>query len=517
MGSRENDVAQQRTSEDNERFTVNRAEISRVASQLQNMLGIRRGAGQNDTESSSNPIALAASLATGSRDQFLNSVVRERYEAYVKDLMDNSPRILLVGDTSLGKSNLVNIVFGFHPEETGEGAEVRHGGRPCTQNFHEYGPTEAAPVRIIDSKGVEKLSVQEQMNELRSYISDACASRNHLEFVHLVWYFVGERWQDGDKMIVTELQTKCAVVLVLSKCDQRSKEGIANMKEAILADIPDIDIAECGDPRGTRNWIPESCPDGHGPDWIEVSMRTKTWRCVYETTSVPIATAAAVGGDAGEIAVQCGLCGDDSPFGHKELVRMSRELLPKFCRQSFLTAQRVDMNQKHVRAAAVIAGFTASAAGVGAVPVPFADLPVLLAMEATMGASLMAVYGVPLSTMDSGQLVQLHSGIIGVGGAVGYMSAQVLKSIPGLNVAGSSIDMIVAGTAVMTLGISLSVVLTRYITADTPGAEDIKTLIVNVAKKLDVGAIVRSLIQGHGTSQDVEQQIASAIEDNARR
>lgn len=413
-----------------------------------------------------------------------------------------------------GKSNCVNVVFGFHPDSAGGGgggsawAEVRAGGRPCTQSFAEYGPTDFAPVRVIDSKGVEKMTVQQQMAELRGYIRAASGERDVLRHVHLVWYFVGERWQEADLFLVRELAAITGVIVVLSKRDQRTDEAADNLRAAVRADLGDaVPVAEVGDPRGTRNWIPDDCGEGHGEEWIDVSLRSRTWQCVKEV---------GVALESGD-PILCGRRGDDSPFGHCGLVRASIDLLPKVCRQSFLTAQRVDMGAKHARAAAVVGAFTASAAGVGACPVPFADLPVLLAMEATMAASLIAVYGVPFDAFGADQLVALHSGVVGVGGALGYFTAQVLKGLPGLNIAGSSIDMLIAGTTVATLGVAMSVVLTRAISADTLDTTgDAARMIGLVASRIDVGGAVRAIASAGGSRARARDAIQELIEGGVR-
>lgn len=171
------------------------------------------------------------------------------------------------------------------------------------------------------------------------------------------------------------------------------------------------------------------------------------------------------------------------------------------------------MSAKHKRAAAVIGAFTASAASVGAVPIPFADMPVLLAMEASMAASLIAVYGVPFEAFGADQLIAIHSGVVGVGGAIGYFTAQVLKGMPGLNIAGASIDMLIAGTAVATLGVAMSVVLTKSITTDTlDSSGGAQRMIGLVASQINTRNAVRQIAgSGGARGQDAIQDL---IEEN---
>lgn len=476
-----------------EPFVVNRGEVNALASRLREGIGSGGGAvGVKD-------------LMRGGAGEVLSGLVRGRYESYVRSLRENSPRILLVGDSGTGKSNCVNICFGFHPDAGGAG--VHESGRPCTQSFAEYGPTSFSPVRIIDSRGVEKMSVEKQLEELREFITEAGKEKDELKPVHLCWYFCGERWQEADKFVVEELRKLVGVIVCVSKRDARSAQGVENLRKAVEEDLGrGVFIAEFGDPRGTRNYIVDSCGlDGHSEEDIEVNLRTKTWTCVKE-----------VGVSETGDPLLCRRHGNDAPFGHKSLVHASIDLLPKICHQSFLTAQRCDMRAKHVRAAAVIGSFVAAAIGVGAVPVPFADMPILLAMEASMAASLIAVYGVPFSSFGADQLIAIHSGVVGVGGAIGYFTAQVLKGIPVLNIAGASIDMMIAGTAVASLGVAMSVVLTRAISTDkvdTSGG--VRRMVGMVASQANVGSAVQAIARG-GTAASGQDALVGMIEEGAR-
>lgn len=429
----------------------------------------------------------------------LNSFVYARYRDYIATLRANAPTVLLVGDTGLGKSSLVNLLFDLKLGDE-QYAQVSH-GKPCTQNFAMYGPSDRSPVRIIDSKGVEKMTVDVQIAELVNYIGECSRKRNVQEQVHLIYYFVGMcRWQDADTEYVKTLRRRCGVILVINKRDLRQDEEVRELREEIRTHFPDIHIAECGDPRGTRTWIPATCKYNHGEDYLEISMRNKRWECCYTDSFTPQ-------GDP----IFCEEWGDDSPFGHKELVSMSLDLLPELVRPSFRSAQRVDLTKRHTQAAVIIGSSTATAAGVGATPVPFADLPVLLALEGLMAAGLMAVYGVPLESFNGQTLMALNTGIIGIGGTVGYVTAQMLKSVPGVGtVAGGSIDAMVAGTAVLTLGVAMAAVLTKWLLEG--GENDVAEEISETAKELKLGDVVKGMMAGVREQGNVEEHIAATIE-----
>ena len=172
--------------------------------------------------------------------------LEERYEKHLDKLQQYSPKILLVGASGTGKSSCVNVLFGL---QLGDelAASVNH-GEPCTQNFTIYGPTARAPVRIIDSKGVEMMTVESQMDEILDYIVDQKSERPE-HHVHLCYYFAKlSRFEEADIELVKRLRKHLSVVIVINKCDIRSDEEIAGMKRVIERDLGEIRIAECGDP-----------------------------------------------------------------------------------------------------------------------------------------------------------------------------------------------------------------------------------------------------------------------------
>lgn len=93
----------------------------------------------------------------------------------------------------------------------------------------------------------------------------------------------------------------------------------------------------------------------------------------------------------------------------------------------------------------IVLGFTASTTATGAIPIPLADAPMLVAQQVAMMAAINGVFGMDIS---KDALKSLAVATLGVGGAtvVGKtVAASLLKLIPGAgSVAGSAIS---AGTA----------------------------------------------------------------------
>lgn len=101
----------------------------------------------------------------------------------------------------------------------------------------------------------------------------------------------------------------------------------------------------------------------------------------------------------------------------------------------------------------IVLGFVAATGATGAIPIPFADAPLLIGEQVAMMAAINAVF-----KMDVGKdvLKSLATAALGVGGAtvVGKtIVANVLKLIPGAgSVAGGVISAATAGLITLALG-----------------------------------------------------------------
>lgn len=467
-----------------------------------------RNSSPNAGSSSTAPVNEEANqFGLGRRAAFtLNNFFSDRYKKYVEKLRENAPKILLVGDSGLGKSSLVNIVFSLKLGEEGA-AQVDH-GVPCTSDFVMYGPTDHAPVRIIDSKGLEKKTATSQLTEIQQYIAGLAASENELDHVHLVYYFVADRWQEGDIENVKALQEYCSVILIINKCDTRREEQIARIRKSITESFPTIDIAQCADPRGGYGWIPKDCKYKHGRRYLDVNFDVCKWTCNF-----------VLGHDDKGEELTCDEYGDDEPYGHSELVQMSTSKLPDLLKQSFRSAQKADMTEKHRNAAMIIGTATMFAGGVGAQPLPFADFPILIAIETGMATGLMMAYGMPLETLNSQMLVRLSFGTVGIVGMVGYGIAQVFKLIPGFGtLAGAAIDTTVASTVVLTLGISIAIALANLKKEGIlDGIMDVKSLadmIESISKALTLETLFGMLRSGSTSEQELTAEISKTIEES---
>lgn len=120
-----------------------------------------------------------------------------------------------------------------------------------------------------------------------------------------------------------------------------------------------------------------------------------------------------------------------------------------------LTAELQDYEYKKMleKADNVVLGFVAATGATGAIPIPFADAPLLIGEQVAMMVSINGVF-----KMDVGKdvLKSLAVAAIGVGGAtvVGKtIVSNLLKFIPGIgSIAGGAISAATAGMITLALG-----------------------------------------------------------------
>jgi len=101
--------------------------------------------------------------------------------------------ILIAGRTGVGKSTLVNTVFGAEVAKVGL-------GRPVTEDITWFEPP-AIPVRLCDTKGLELAAFDATLEALSQEIDRCNAAGRFEDRIHILWLCIdepGARIQDGE-------------------------------------------------------------------------------------------------------------------------------------------------------------------------------------------------------------------------------------------------------------------------------------------------------------------------------
>ena len=139
-----------------------------------------------------------------------------------------------------------------------------------------------------------------------------------------------------------------------------------------------------------------------------------------------------------------------APEGITELIDTTNELMPEGVRAAEKDIYNFKLNRKRALAQSIVGISTTAGVVVGAVPIPFPDATILTPIEVAEINALAQVYDIEKNEESK----QFFNSIIEAGtvSAVAKTTISALKAIPGINLAASVINAIIAGCFVAAIG-----------------------------------------------------------------
>lgn len=303
--------------------------------------------------------------------------------------------LAIVGGTGVGKSSLVNAVFGRDLAKVGKGRPVTRG----VDYFHDD------TLGIWDVEGFEIGSKASPREALRGYL-EQIAERPQDEQISVVWYCLAstsDRLTDADIDMIRALDAaRLPVILVLTKV----------------------------------NWTKNALTGRFSPP-RDVQEFHDALLDIKESEGVPfqrIVLTEARGGN-----------GKDAGHGLGELVAETLALAPERDKDAFRVVQRLNLPWKRDMARRAIAGAATMAAGAAAAPIPVADAVALAPTQLAMMGRISAIYELDFKSMLTvGTLAQFSAQVAGRA-----LARNFLKLIPG---AGNVINATVAAALTAATG-----------------------------------------------------------------
>lgn len=154
--------------------------------------------------------------------------------------MDHAAKILLLGKTGVGKSSFINYFLGTDVAKTGV-------GKPITQELTCYEFSNGKyPVQIFDSKGLEALEANNQIENIINEVKKRNNSGNVFDWFHTIFYCVSmgyARFEDFEANFIRRLKSEIGqnIYIIITQCD-KSPEKIGATRETIKKKLADRGI-----------------------------------------------------------------------------------------------------------------------------------------------------------------------------------------------------------------------------------------------------------------------------------
>ena len=326
--------------------------------------------------------------------------------------------LAVFGKTGVGKSTLVNAVFGRDVARTGV-------GQPVTKGLVYYRHPDGF-LGLYDAEGFETgTSGNVILEGLRKLVSDH-GQRAIDERIHAVWYLV--RWSD-----------------------RRFEQAQAGFVRALHdLGLPVIVV---------MTQVPTRDGQIH-PEALEFAA-------YIESMGLPLAP-------AGRVVLTNALVDSFTAapvFGLQHLLDETYDVVPVAAERALTAAQVLDLGRKKKAVAGIVNQAAVLAAGIGATPIPFADAALLVPNQVAMIARITAAYGLPPSRTRA---LAIAGSVVLTGGATmagKYAVTNLLKFVPGGAIAGSAISATVAGALTKAVGMAWARVC-EYAMSLTPEGRD---------------------------------------------
>lgn len=303
--------------------------------------------------------------------------------------------LAIFGKTGVGKSTLINAVFGEDVAPTGI-------GEPVTMDNHLY-LHRAGFLGLLDTRGLEiGKDTDDLIKELGDYVK-LMRKKPLSDQVHAAWYCVratDRRFEDTEADFIRRLhELGLPVIVVLTQVASRGSEYHGDAL-ALAAHIAELRLPIFG--------------------------------------GGPILVMAQEDQFIGQVQ-----------HGLKDLVDATFRVAPAGVESAFIAAQKVDLERKHKQAKDTVKVAAGMALAVGAVPIPIADAGVLVPIQLGMMAKVAAIYGVKMETATIAATIATTAAT-----AAGRSAAvSLLKLIPGAGwVIGGTISAAVASTFTFAVG-----------------------------------------------------------------
>ena len=331
-------------------------------------------------------------------------IIGEAVEVPVYEGTIEKPNVVVVGNSGVGKSTLINSLFQTYVAETSI-------GEATTKELRVY-ETDALSFRIIDTIGFEPgvLNQSKAITALRKWSRDSIKNEDPTHQISMIWYCIDgtsrKMFKKNIDMLAraTSVWKSVPIIVVITKSYSKPEreENIRMVYHAFKS----------------HNKLSENLK-----------------------AIVPVV--------ASTYKIDADLNINVTPDGLGELLAETVKYLPEGMSATLVDKNYFYLQQKRGMAHSVVGASALAGLTVGLVPIPFPDGTILTPLEVGEIKSLSKIYGVEFD--KNTDLIQtiINAGTAGI---VAKTALNAIKAIPGLNIAGDVLNGIVAGVIVAALG-----------------------------------------------------------------
>ncbi|UGS38486.1 GTPase family protein [Capillimicrobium parvum] len=331
--------------------------------------------------------------------------------------------LAIFGKTGVGKSTLINAIFGSEVAATGT-------GRPVTLKTAYY-EHPSGYFGMYDSEGIEVGQEGDQiLAKFRSLIEERKRGPVSKQ-IHVIWYCVRAadlRFEDAQAEFVRQLAADGVPVLfVLTQVQTRDGEIHPEVRK-LAESVMERDLPLAG---GNRVFFTMAQPDDFG--------------------GFPA-------------------------HGLRDLLDATFRVAPDAVEAALIAAQKIDLERKVRKARTYIKAAAATAAGIGATPIPIADAALLVPVQVGLMAKIAAIFGLNITT---GTFASVAGAAFTAGGltqAGRYLATTMLKFVPGAGtIVGGTIRAGVASSLTFAVGEAWIVVCSQLHALGPRGASALES------------------------------------------
>jgi len=314
--------------------------------------------------------------------------------------------VLVIGNSGVGKSTLINAVLGEQAAKTGWGTSG------TTDRLEIYEPRdESVPFNVIDTIGFEPGYFKEAraVSAIRKWSRGSAKKGGEDHQINVIWFCV-----DG-----TSRKLFPTAIRALSRAT------------AMWESVPVIVVI-------TKSYsVPERAEN---IELVHNAFAAQKKHGSNVKRVIPVVAETYVLNENAFAA----------PEGISELIDLTNSLMPEGQKAAEQDLAKFVLGRRRALAQTVVTASTAAGIVVGAVPIPFPDAVILTPTEVAEVNAIARIYGIEKDEKSKQFLNSIvEAGTVGVA-AKGLINA--LKAIPGVNLGAAALNAVIAGVIIAALG-----------------------------------------------------------------